>query len=912
MPALYEQFFLFGDSITQDSYDQSRGFGFSAALQHGNTLVSGYNTRQALQVLPAIIPSPEQAKIRFLVVFFGANDASLPDAPNKQHIALDEYKSNLEKIATHPAIAAHSPCIIMVAPPPINEHLWWPRDQASGYPSVTRLASATKTYADAACEVGAKLDIPVVNLWRALMDKADFQLDAWNMGETLPGSLDIPQNDALAELMYDGNPAAYDILFQELMKLLEPLSPCVAIPRPTASDARTLISALIALYPLRETLSELIAHQDPYIWGKKAGPGPGRVHATGEASASYPAHRDNSTWITNREPSVGGGAGTGGAGARHWKGEDTGSREASLLSLPSRDERRLGMDPQSVAFQPRDEFWRFQDEMLRVQQSQAELSDRVSRLERQRDDDSRLKNVWGTSSPFPSVLGGTPQQVPLQQPTAEHFSSFDDHPNNLIGNLQLDADEEPRRVGATSRANSVRFDETANHGHWAHASRSSLDLIPRTGSGLGGIAMSERSYSHKSDGRQSSAGHSVHSMTSGRANSLTGLGPAALMEPPGLAPGLFILGSVPAIIRCWLDTTFKHDTLLYAAVCSGAYTSSVDVRLIEQLGLQHQMTKMDDGSRKIKMAVYLPEAVPMTASSRSSSPAPQLPCVGVDFAVEEGGFTGGSAKAIQIFLGSDVLRAHNADLLFSTNQLTLYDDDACKLQIPLVRPEDERTFKSLAMCNRWVVDMASRACTEAAEAAEAAELVRCKSSVDDDHGAVAQGPRPHASKLDGSDDGGSTGRPRLGVSASASTRSSGHEGADAAAMVGSWRRESSEKGSTGTLDWASVGKTATATTGSKPRDTGMKVLRPSRAGTRTLAASVSSAAAATSQSRFFDDGKRRGEHDAAGAPPQLKGNAAGDKGVESAGAGAGAAPGKARAANPVGGASAFAWLHSGR
>ena len=30
---LYDQFFLFGDSITQDSYAQDRGFGFSAALQ---------------------------------------------------------------------------------------------------------------------------------------------------------------------------------------------------------------------------------------------------------------------------------------------------------------------------------------------------------------------------------------------------------------------------------------------------------------------------------------------------------------------------------------------------------------------------------------------------------------------------------------------------------------------------------------------------------------------------------------------------------------------------------------------------------------------------------------------------------------------------------------------------------------
>ena len=40
----------------------------------------------------------------------------------------------------------------------------------------------------------------------------------------------------------------------------------------------------------------------------------------------------------------------------------------------------------------------------------ADLADRVARLERKHEDDSRLKNVWGTSSPFPSVLGGTPQQ----------------------------------------------------------------------------------------------------------------------------------------------------------------------------------------------------------------------------------------------------------------------------------------------------------------------------------------------------------------------------------------------------------------------------------------------------------------------------------------------------------------------
>ncbi|KAF1847661.1 SGNH hydrolase [Cucurbitaria berberidis CBS 394.84] len=231
MPSPYPQFFLFGDSITQNSFDQNLGFGFSAALQDAyirkldvvNRGFSGYNTRQALQVLPSIVPSPEQATIRFLTVFFGANDCSLPDAPNKQHVPLEEYQANLEKIITHPLIQAHNPRILLIAPPPINEHLWWPRDQSNGYTSVSRVASITKDYADAACKVGAKLEVPVVNLWKAFMERANFKSDAWKLGDPLPGSLDIPQNDALVALMYDGlhfQPEGYVILFQEVMKTI--------------------------------------------------------------------------------------------------------------------------------------------------------------------------------------------------------------------------------------------------------------------------------------------------------------------------------------------------------------------------------------------------------------------------------------------------------------------------------------------------------------------------------------------------------------------------------------------------------------------------------------------------------------------------------------------------------------------
>lgn len=170
---------------------------------------SGYNTRQALTVLPSIVPPPDQARIRLLLIFFGANDASLPQAENNQHIPLDEYKQNLENIICHPLIVAHKASIILVAPPPINEHLQWLSDQNKGLKSLSRRAATTKSYADAACEVGEKLQVPVVNLWKAFMITAGFQAAGWKTGEPLPGAMDVPQNDELVRLMYDGtSPAA--------------------------------------------------------------------------------------------------------------------------------------------------------------------------------------------------------------------------------------------------------------------------------------------------------------------------------------------------------------------------------------------------------------------------------------------------------------------------------------------------------------------------------------------------------------------------------------------------------------------------------------------------------------------------------------------------------------------------------
>ena len=361
------------------------------------------------------------------------------------------------------------------------------------------------------------------------------------------------------------------------------------------------------------------------------------------------------------------------------------------------------MDPQFVLASKGD-FWRLQNEMKNVYATQAEHADRLARLEQRQDGDTRSKSPWN-QSPFPSALNGTSQQgekdTPLcickllntssidraYNPVSEDFKNFD---QNLLGSLHLDADEvEPRR--GTSRANSVRFDVSAS-GHGARGSQEYLPL--RTGSAIGSHPMTERSSSHKSDGRQSSAGQSTHSA---RASSfgyetrpLSATVPAFV--PLGPPPGLFILGPVPSIVRCWLNQNFRSEAMLYAAVCTGSYRSIVDSSLLSRLGIEDKITTNQEGQRFIKLPVYLPEATLQTTSSRSSSPLHQLPTLTTEFFVQD---YYGQAGSMQIFLGCDVLRARNADIHFSLDRLTLFDDERNKVSVQLVRPENAAVYQNL-------------------------------------------------------------------------------------------------------------------------------------------------------------------------------------------------------------------------
>lgn len=62
-----------------------------------------------------------------------------------------------------------------------------------------RTAEHTKLYADACCEIGEELGVPVIDLWSVFMAEA-----GWRKGEPLPGSIKTERNKVLGELLHDG------------------------------------------------------------------------------------------------------------------------------------------------------------------------------------------------------------------------------------------------------------------------------------------------------------------------------------------------------------------------------------------------------------------------------------------------------------------------------------------------------------------------------------------------------------------------------------------------------------------------------------------------------------------------------------------------------------------------------------
>lgn len=60
-------------------------------------------------------------------------------------------------------------------------------------------------------------------------------------------------------------------------------------------------------------------------------------------------------------------------------------------------------------FASRDDIWRVFEDLRELHTTQVEHAERIARLERRRDEEARLRNVWSPSLPFATSAGGPMQ-----------------------------------------------------------------------------------------------------------------------------------------------------------------------------------------------------------------------------------------------------------------------------------------------------------------------------------------------------------------------------------------------------------------------------------------------------------------------------------------------------------------------
>ncbi|KAF8466595.1 hypothetical protein BDZ91DRAFT_157552 [Kalaharituber pfeilii] len=335
-------------------------------------------------------------------------------------------------------------------------------------------------------------------------------------------------------------------------------------------------------------------------------------------------------------------------------------------------------------FYTAEDIWRIQEELKIIKAVQAKHtrqlhnhSERLLQVER-RGEEPKIQSLW--TSYFPPIHAPTnftqTQQYPPAEPAIGPFNGFDgQQPQNLVTGLPLDEVDVPRR--GASRANSVRFDESAIQNHWAPESQSSSEYMPaRSTTGIGPLMERTLSYKsdYKSDGRQSSMRSFDNFSMAGSEHDCSlpsALRPRDIIECN--TPSAF--DSAPAVIRCWLGMDCSYDSILYAVICTGSSKSWIDSSLVSRCGFKEKIWK-ENGEERISLSLFLGSAsVPAEVISSHTT----LPRLKIEFTVVQTPERPHNHKLVQIVLGSDILSAIKADVLFSKRQLTFHVRDGQKV-----------------------------------------------------------------------------------------------------------------------------------------------------------------------------------------------------------------------------------------
>ena len=116
---------IFGDSLTQRSFEPTSGWGASLAHMYGrrcdvyNRGYGGYNTRWCRSQLPHLFPLDDTEHPMLVTVMLGTNDAAIPEVVPTATVPLDEYTDNLTAIVRH--VKATAKHVVVMTPPCMDE-----------------------------------------------------------------------------------------------------------------------------------------------------------------------------------------------------------------------------------------------------------------------------------------------------------------------------------------------------------------------------------------------------------------------------------------------------------------------------------------------------------------------------------------------------------------------------------------------------------------------------------------------------------------------------------------------------------------------------------------------------------------------------------------------------------------------
>ena len=146
---MYRRLLLLGDSQTQNGKWISKlNETFVRQLDTTNRGLSGYNTAWTVNSLQSILPNVPMYHYDMATVWFGCNDAVIPGHP--QHVPLDQFKCNLERIVCRLTAEGVQPGnILVLTPPTLNEEMLDVK-----YPERIRLNTVTAQYAECVLKVG--------------------------------------------------------------------------------------------------------------------------------------------------------------------------------------------------------------------------------------------------------------------------------------------------------------------------------------------------------------------------------------------------------------------------------------------------------------------------------------------------------------------------------------------------------------------------------------------------------------------------------------------------------------------------------------------------------------------------------------------------------------------------------------